>query len=184
MPASAGPDVSTPAAAGAPDGDGSSTARPGIALDDVVAGALFVVMGLAFAIGALGYELGTAVRMGPGYVPLVLGGALTLLGAALVFTGLVRRDRPEDETADAPGDVPWRAIVLILAAVLIFGAGIEPLGIVPILLITTFVAAIADRRTSLRDAALITIGLTTLCVLVFVVLLQLRLPLLGPWIDG
>ena len=150
----------------------------------MVAGALFVVMGLGFAIGALGYDLGTAFKMGPGYVPLVLGAVLTLLGASLVGTGLIRRDRSEDEADVAPGDVPWRAIVLITAAVLIFGAGIEPLGIVPILLVTTFVAAIADRRTTLRDAALITVGLTVLCVLVFVVLLQLRLPLLGPWLGG
>ena len=150
----------------------------------MVAGALFVVIGLAFAIGALGYELGTAVRMGPGYVPLVLGAVLTLLGVALVATGLIRRDRLVDEAAEARGDIPWRAIVLILAAVIIFGAGIEPLGIVPILLITAFVAAIADRRTSLRDAALIAIGLTVLCVLVFVVLLQLRLPVFGPWLGG
>jgi hypothetical protein len=122
--------------------------------------------------------------MGPGYVPFVLGAALTLLGAALAGTGLLKRDRSEDEPADAPGDVPWRAIVLITAAVVIFGAGIEPFGIVPILLITTFVAAIADRRTSLRDAVLIAVGLTVLCVLIFVVLLQLRLPLLGPWLGG
>ena len=176
--------MSTPTAPGAPGGDDTSVTHRGIALDDVVAGALFIVLGLAFAIGALGYELGTAVRMGPGYVPFVLGALLTLLGAALVGTGLLRRERPEDEAAEARGDVPWRAIVLILAAVLIFGAGIEPLGIVPILLATTFVAAIADRRTSLRDAALISVGLTVLCVLVFVVLLQLRLPLLGPWLGG
>ena len=176
--------MSTPTVPGAPGGDDASSTRSRIALDDVVAGAIFIILGLAFAIGALGYELGTAFKMGPGYVPLVLGAVLTGLGAGLVGTGLVRRDRPEDEAAEAAGDVPWRAIVLITAAVLIFGAGIEPLGIVPILLITTFVAAIADRRTSLRDAALIAIGLTVLCVLVFVVLLQLRLPLLGPWLGG
>lgn len=176
--------MSTPTAPGTSDGDDSSTAPQGIALDDVVAGALFVVIGLAFAIGALGYQLGTAVRMGPGYVPLVLGAVLTGLGVALVATGLIRRDRPVDEDAEARGDIPWRAIALILAAVIIFGAGIEPLGVVPILLITTFVAAIADRRTSLRDAALISAGLTALCVLVFVVLLQLRLPVFGPWLGG
>jgi hypothetical protein len=173
-----------PTSPGESGGDDTTTTRRGIVLDDVVAGAIFVAIGLGFTVGALGYELGSAFRMGPGYVPFLLGSTLTLLGVALVGTGLRRRDRPHDETADAPGDVPWRAIALITAAVLIFGAGIERLGIVPILLVTTFVAAIADRRTSLRDAALIAIGLTVLCVLVFVVLLQLRLPLLGPWLGG
>ncbi len=176
--------MSTPAASGEPRGDDSVTARRSIALDDVVAGALFIVFGLAFAIGALGYELGTAVRMGPGYVPLVLGAVLVGLGVALVGTGLVSRHRPEDELAEPAGDIPWRAIVFILAAVIVFGAGIEPLGIVPILLVTTFIAAVADRSTSLRDAALIAVGLTVVCVLIFVGLLQLRLPLLGPWLGG
>ena len=39
-----------------------------------------------------------------------------------------------------PAAVPWRAIVLLVAAVLVFGAGVEPLGIVPTLLVTTFLA--------------------------------------------
>lgn len=156
-----------------------------MALDDVVAGALFIVLGLAFAIGARSYELGTAFRMGPGYVPFALGAVLTLLGAALVGTGLVSKVRPEVDEDETPrGEVPWRAIVIIVAAVVVFGAGIEPLGIAPTLLVTSFLAAIADRRTSLREAALIAVGLTVLCVLVFVLLLQLRLPLLGPWLGG
>ena len=35
---------------------------------------------LAFAVGATRYELGTALKMGPGYVPLVLGLVLVRLG--------------------------------------------------------------------------------------------------------
>ena len=59
-------------------------------LDDLVAGGIFVALGLAFAIGARSYELGTAFRMGPGYVPLVLGGLLALLGLAVIGNGVLR----------------------------------------------------------------------------------------------
>ena len=40
-----------------------------------------------------------------------------------------------------------------------------------------------DRTLSLIAALLIAVGLTILCVLVFVVALSLRLPLVGPWIQ-
>ena len=49
---------------------------------DLLAGLVFIVFGLAFAIAASRYQLGTAFRMGPGYFPVVLGGCLVLLGRA------------------------------------------------------------------------------------------------------
>lgn len=82
------------------------------------------------------------------------------------------------------GSVPWGRAVLILAAIIVFGATIGGLGVVPALLVTVFLAALAGHGTSWRTAALISVGLTILCVLVFVMLLQLRLPLIGPWLGG
>ena len=41
------------------------------ALKDILAGSVFIGLGLAFALGALAYSIGTPLRMGPGYVPLV-----------------------------------------------------------------------------------------------------------------
>ena len=43
---------------------------------DLLAGGTFVGFGLAFAITSTTYEVGIALRMGPGYFPLVLGGLL------------------------------------------------------------------------------------------------------------
>jgi hypothetical protein len=82
------------------------------------------------------------------------------------------------------GSVPWGRAALILAAIIFFGATIGGLGVVPALLVTVFLAALAGHGTSWRTAALISVGLTALCVLVFVMLLQLRLPLVGPWLGG
>ena len=82
------------------------------------------------------------------------------------------------------GAVPWRAIALLTAAVVVFGAGVDPLGLVPALFVTTLLAGLADRDNSVLAAAVIAVGLTTACVVIFVVLLQLRLPLLGSTLGG
>ena len=69
---------------------------------DLLAGLVFIAFGLAFAIAASRYQLGTAFRMGPGYFPVVLGGCLVLLGVLIVVEGIVAGER------GAIGAVPWR----------------------------------------------------------------------------
>ena len=52
---------------------------------DFLAGAMFIVLGLAFLLVAQkNYQMGTAVRMGPAYFPSVLGGLLALLGVIVL----------------------------------------------------------------------------------------------------
>jgi hypothetical protein len=192
-----------------------------------------VVVGIAFAVAATRYELGSALRMGPGYLPLVLGAVLTGLGLIIVGQGLAARVRtssgsdstlgptagtvrpspeaaaapdpesgtrtavasdPESPVATAPrteaapphpeherGRVPWTRAGLLAAAVLLFGLTVEGAGVVAALFLTAFFAGLAGRGTGPVRAALIAVMLTVLCVLVFVVGLQLRLPLLGTW---
>ena len=51
---------------------------------DFWSGLMFLAFGLGFAIVAWNnYNLGTAVRMGPAYFPVMLGGLLALLGAVI-----------------------------------------------------------------------------------------------------
>ena len=48
---------------------------------DLLAGLMFLAFGLAFVIIAgTNYQMGTAVRMGPAYFPILLGGLLAVLG--------------------------------------------------------------------------------------------------------
>jgi len=148
------------------------------ALRDLLSGLVFLVLGLAFAIGATSYELGTPARMGPGAFPFVLGGLLTVFGATVIVKGFLAGD------GEAIGPVPWRAIALILGGILFFGATVRGLGIVPSLFVAVFLSAFASQQTRVVAALAIATGLTVLCVLIFVVALQLRLPLLGPWLGG
>jgi hypothetical protein len=147
------------------------------ALKDILAGLTFVAFGLLFAVLAAGYQVGTPVRMGPGFFPLGLGGILVVLGGVIVVKGFLAAE------GEAIGVVPWRALGLILGAVLFFGLTVRGLGVVPSTFIAVLMSTFASRRTGLLGAVLITVGLTVLCVLIFVVALQLRLPLIGPWIP-
>ncbi len=146
-------------------------------LKDILAGLVFIAFGLAFAGIATSYEIGSTLRMGPGYFPFVLGGLLALLGLVIMAKGFVAGD------GTAIGAIPWRALALILGAVIFFGLTVRGLGLVPSVFVTALMSSFASRRTSLVVGLLISVGLTILCVLVFVVALRLRLPLLGPWIP-
>jgi hypothetical protein len=150
------------------------------AATDILAGLIFVAFGLAFAITSLSYEIGTPLRMGPGYFPLVLGGILVFLGLLIVGKGFISGSSPEGQRL---GSVPWRALSLIVLAVLFFGLTVRGLGLVPTTAVTALLAALASSRTGILAAVAIAAGLTVLCVLVFVLALQLRLPLVGPWLS-
>jgi hypothetical protein len=58
---------------------------------DFWAGLMFLAFGLAFAIIARNYQMGTAVRMGPAYFPTVLGGLLAVLGAVILVRGFASK---------------------------------------------------------------------------------------------
>ena len=145
---------------------------------DLLAGAVFAGFGLAFAITSATYDIGTPLRMGPGFFPLVLGGILVVLGVSIAVKGFVAGEGGEI------GTVPWRALVLLLAAILFFGFTVRDLGLAPALFVSVLLAALAGRGVRIVPAVVIAVSLTALSVLIFVVLLQLRLPLVGPWLGG
>ena len=145
---------------------------------DLAAGAVFAGFGLAFAVTSATYDVGTSLSMGPGYYPLILGGILVVLGIAIAVKGFVA-----GEGSDI-GPVPWRALVLLLGAILFFGFTVRDLGLVPALFVSVLLAAFAGRGVHVIPAVVIAASLTTLSVLIFVMALQLRLALIGPWLGG
>jgi len=136
-----------------------------------------IALGLAFALGALDYEVGDPLRMGPGYMPLALGTILAALGIGIVIKGFVAGE------ADAFGAVDWRAIVLLTAALLFFGLTVRGLGVALGLLGATLLASLARSRTPRLEVLLISVSLTVLSVVLFIFVLRLRLPLTGPWLP-
>lgn len=147
------------------------------ALKDILAGGIFIALGGAFAIGALAYEIGSPLRMGPGYLPLILGGVLAGFGVLIIAKGFIAGE------GEPIGDVDWRAVILISAALLFFGITIRGLGVIGALFGASMLASLGRSETSIRGALLISVALTALCVVIFVVALQLRLDLVGSWIP-
>lgn len=145
---------------------------------DLLAGVVFAGFGLAFAITSTTYDIGTPLRMGPGFFPLVLGGILVALGVVIAVKGFVAGE------GGAIGSVPWRALVLLNGAVVFFGFTVRDLGLIPALFVSVLLAAFAGRGVRVIPAVVIAGSLTALSVLIFVVALQLRLPLVGPWLGG
>ncbi|HZN76941.1 MAG TPA: tripartite tricarboxylate transporter TctB family protein [Micromonosporaceae bacterium] len=144
-------------------------------LPDVLAGGIFVLIGGAFVVGSLGYELGTPLRMGPGAFPLLVGATVAALGLAIVGKGLIAGE------VVSFGAVPWRAVAVIVLAVLFFGLTVRRIGFVPASAVTAFLTTLASRRVRPLTAVAVAAGLTVASTLIFVVGLQLRLPLWGSW---
>jgi hypothetical protein len=165
-----------------PASSGIAGRRAGV--PDMLAGGTFIALGLAFALGGRTYGTGSTREMGPGYVPVMLGAILTVLGAVIAVRGFRGGDPRFREAEDERGPVPWVRGGMLVAGIVFFGATVEGLGLAPSLLVTTFVAAFACRGVGPLKALAISVGLTLLSLGIFVGLLQLRLPLLGDWFGG
>jgi len=140
---------------------------------DVLSGLVFLGFGLAFAVGATTYTVGSPARMGPGFYPLVVGSLLVVLMVVIV----VRSGREADaEPLIAPA---WRALPLILGAIIVFGLTVRGLGLIPSIFITASLSALASHRTNIILALVLGAVLTAISIGIFVLALRLNLPLLG-----
>ncbi|QTG16880.1 tripartite tricarboxylate transporter TctB family protein (plasmid) [Agrobacterium tumefaciens] len=141
---------------------------------DVFAGAIFIAIAALFLIQGAQYEFGTAIQMGPGFFPVVLAAILAIFGILTIIGGF-RKEPEEAEPA-----ISWRAIFLICMALAIFGAGARSLGLVPVVLICTFMTAFASRKNSLVSSLVMAFVMAALCYVVFKVGLAISLPSIGP----
>lgn len=145
---------------------------------DVAAGAIFIAIGLAFAVTAMiGLRMGSGLNMGPGYFPRALGFILVGLGAIIVFGAI---GKPTSRI----GKISWRGVVMVTLALFFFAFGVRTLGMVPALAGCVMLACLASDRISLVRAVAISAVLTTFAALLFVYGLGLPIPLIGPWLGG
>lgn len=140
---------------------------------DMTCGLLFVAIGLFFALKALiELPIGTPSAMGPGFFPVMLGAMLTAFGLAIAASAL-------GKPAVAFAAIGWRGVTLISAAVLTFALAVQPLGMLPALILATFIAAYAPAQARFWPAAALSVGLTLFNILVFIVALRLPYPIIG-----
>ena len=108
---------------------------------DFWSGLMFIGFAGVALVAARDYSLGSAVRMGPGYFPLLLG------------------------------------LVLACIGVMLFGALLEWLGLVVVLVAAVVVSALASRQSRPVEVAALATALAVFSVAVFVYGLRLPLPL-------
>lgn len=155
----------------------SRIARRSVNKVDAAAGILFIALGLIFCFQSLGMELGTPLRMGPGYFPLFLSGLLLVLGALIVASAF-------KSTGEALGKHAWRGMMFILPAPVFFGLTVRGLGFVPSIFMTTLIAAKASMKMSFLAALALALGVTLFSTLVFSYALGLPFQRFGPWISN
>lgn len=143
---------------------------------DFSAGVLFIFFGAVFGLQCLGLEMGSTLRMGPGYFPAVLSVVLLGLGVAIVVSSF-------GSIGEDIGTYAWRGMVFILAAPIFFGLTVRGLGFVPSIFATTLIAALAGLKLKPLYAVGLAIGVTIFCTLVFSVALGLPFRRFGPWLP-
>jgi hypothetical protein len=142
---------------------------------DILSGLLFMGVAAGGLWVSRDYPVGTASRMGTGYVPRLLLWVLLGLGALILVSGLWKAERPAQ--AESSAGTAWRPAVFITLSLVTFGLALERLGLVLSVLLLAGIGALAGRGTRPLEAAIATLALIALCWLIFIVGLSLTIPL-------
>lgn len=148
---------------------------------DFAFGLLAMLIGIVFAIGARDYTIGTAARMGAGYFPFYVACLLGLLGLGIAVKSLKGK-----EGEGRIGKIPFRPVLFILGANLLFGIllvglpsiGLPSLGLLAAVFVTVIVAAMAGHQFVWREILILALIMTASCYVLFVQMLKLNLPVL------
>jgi hypothetical protein len=137
---------------------------------DFWSGVMLIAIGATAVVIGRDYPFGTALRMGAGFFPLVLGAMLVLFGVYFVLRGLRSSDRIE-------GGWSPRALLILPLAFVLFGVLMQHAGFVPALLVLVVGSAAAGTEFKLVEVLVLAGLLTVLCVALFIWALGLPYPL-------
>lgn len=140
---------------------------------DFWSGLMFIVMGLGFAWGATSYSFGSSARPGPGYFPFGLGIILAVIGAFTLFESLTI----EVEGGEKIGAWPLKPGIVILGAVVVFGALLPRLGMAVTLPVLIAIASLASGEFEWKEVLLNVVVLTVGSWAIFIKGLGLTIPL-------
>ena len=143
---------------------------------DFLSGLLFIGFGLAALYFGRHLAMGTAVRMGPGFVPHML--AFIMIGLGLIIS-VVAALVNKGEAAEAPR---WKPITLVTIGIFVFAALFERTGMFPALVALILIASAGGEEFKLTEVLGNIVVLTILCILVFKVGLSMNISIInGVW---
>jgi hypothetical protein len=138
---------------------------------DFWAGAMLIGFGAAAMFIARGYRFGSALRMGPGFFPTILGGILIAFGVCIMALGLRSGEKIQEKLS-------LRALVLLPLSLLLFGFLMEKAGFLPALAALVFGSAASGREFKFLEVLLLTAVLTVASAALFIWGLGLPYPLI------
>jgi Tripartite tricarboxylate transporter TctB family len=155
---------------------------------DFFAGLMFGIIGVAFAVGAKSYSIGTGARMGPGYFPMLLGVILAGLGVLILINSL----RSKVAGGDKVGAFAWRPVCYILGANLVFGLllgglpsiKVPAMGLIAAIYAVVIISSMASEQFKLKSSIILASVLAVGSYLAFIVLLKLQMPVWPTFITG
>ena len=141
---------------------------------DFWTGVIYIAIGGTAIIIGRDYGMGTAVKMGPAYFPVILSGILILIGAISVLRSFFKPGTPV-------GTVAWKGLFLVIASTLLVGFVVRGAGMAIALPLMVLLSAYASVRFRWKYALALAAGVTVFCILIFQVGLGVPLPILGSW---
>jgi hypothetical protein len=156
-------------------GETSLTARFKIKRD-YYAGGLMLLLGLGAAMTGTGYKFGTLARMGPGFMPVVLGIVLAFLGLLIAATALGSSE--DDDKRFLPDNPQWFGWACILGGPIAFIILGQYGGMIPAVFACVFICALGDKTGTYKSSAILAAGVTVFGVILFHYLLSIPFPLL------
>lgn len=118
--------------------------------------------------------MGSAVRMGAGYVPRLLSFLLAGFGLATIALSLSGDQEPLSRWAVRP-------LFCVLLVPIVFALTIEPLGLVAAVVSCTIVAALGSRESRPTETILLAVALAAFTVALFVWTLGIPMRPLPDW---
>jgi len=138
---------------------------------DFWSGLMLIAIGAVAVLMARDYPFGTALRMGAGFFPVVLGAVLVLFGLYFAARGLRSSVKIE-------GNWSLRALVVLPLAFVLFGVLMEYAGFIPAMLVLIVGSAAAGTEFRLGEVLALSVLLTAMCVALFIWALGLPYPLI------
>jgi uncharacterized membrane protein YhdT len=143
---------------------------------DYYAGGLMLLLGLGAAVTGTGYKFGSLARLGPGFMPVVLGVVLAFLGLLIAGTALASSER--DGSKFLPDNPQWFGWLCIIGGPILFIILGEYGGMIPAVFACGFVCALGDNTATYKSSAILAAGVTVFGVLLFHYMLSIPFPLL------
>jgi putative tricarboxylic transport membrane protein len=150
-----------------------------LARRDVLAGLLFISVALLGLWLSRDYPIGTALRMGTGYVPRLLCWLLFGLGAVVLVQGL--REVQDARPLSSSDISALRPVIFVTASLVIFGLSIERLGLIISILLLIGVGAVAARGLRPIEVFAAALVLIMLSWGIFILGLGLTIPVWPEW---